>query len=199
VTLNGFNPGIAVIVLIAISSFLSPFYLIVFHSNMSPAFGNPRPVYFYDVTPVEGCVVQVETALTDLSNETGLKFIRLPYGAAYLGGGLSYDCSAETTDPVTIGEYQSSTASFLSFNKIILKDTDEETVLHETLHSLGFDHTTNPNSIMYPYHHGSSKVDTDIIDFIKRAYVLNPFAYLNIIPFNVVLFLLILVGLSKRY
>jgi hypothetical protein len=72
----------------------------------------------------------------------------------------------------------------LNWNRISLLSADEEVILHETLHTMGFGHNGNSNSMMNPYTRGYAQIDSDIVEFIKQNYVRNPFAYLNILTLN---------------
>ena len=179
------------------SSILSPFVLILLHQDMQLVIGNPRPLYFYDIEP--SCIEfddDIKSALDKLQGRTGVRFIRLPSPSALIIGGISYTCEGTLANHDAIGEsasgYVGVSYFLIAWNKITIPQPDEETILHETLHSMSFGHTKNPASIMYPYHSGNSRIDTDIEDFIKREYNSNPLAYLNIIPLNLLYILIIL-------
>jgi len=175
-------------------------YMIVFnsiHPNMDVIVGNPRPLYFYDIDPFcRGRVPNIVSALSQLSNETGVKFIRLDYPFAHLIGGIGYTCEDTGTFNPVAGEaeagYEGNPFFVFTWNNIKLSDFSKGVILHETLHSMGFGHSKNPENIMYPYHTTQEGIDKDLRDFIKEEYANNPFAYLNIIPTNLLLFLLTL-------
>jgi len=46
--------------------------------------------------------------------------------------------------------------------------------LHELLHVFGFDHTSDPKSLMYNTTNCDQKITIDMIDLIKRLYSINP-------------------------
>lgn len=189
------------LVLLLIGIF-SPFVLLG-HPNMQPmSIGNPRPVYFYDID--SSCITKYQTvdyspAIVDdlayLSSQTGLKFVRLPHPYALLIGGISYTCEGMLSNPGAYAESESGMIGtgfiIVAWNVVKIPQPNQEVILHETLHSMGFDHSQNPSSIMYPYGHGSSQIDPDIISFIKSTYV-NPLAYLNLIPINLLWVLIFL-------
>lgn len=50
------------------------------------------------------------------------------------------------------------------------KCSEPKVALHETLHALGFDHDSNPESIMYPVTDCNQQIDQSIIDEINRLY-----------------------------
>jgi hypothetical protein len=60
---------------------------------------------------------------------------------------------------------------------LLMKDSDCEKpniALHELLHVLGFDHSTNPNNIMYEISKCNQVIGEDIIDFINKIYSIEP-------------------------
>jgi hypothetical protein len=60
---------------------------------------------------------------------------------------------------------------------LLMKDSDCEKpniALHELLHVLGFDHSTNPNNIMYEISKCNQVIGEDIIDFINEIYSIEP-------------------------
>ena len=175
--------------IIFFSNILLVFVLVIAHPNIQIVAVNPRPIYFYDIDA--SCSKHeslIATSLKHLSDKTGVGFVRLSSPLALVFGGLSYSCEGMLTTPDAIGESESGTIGIsfivISWNRITVLYPDEETVLHETLHSMSFGHSDNSGSIMYPYHRSSSRIDSDIVDFIKLMYVSNPLAYLNIIPLN---------------
>ena len=60
------------------------------------------------------------------------------------------------------------------------KCAEPKIALHEILHSLGFDHNSNPNSIMYPVTDCNQNLDKYIIEDINRIYSEPPYADLII-------------------
>ena len=165
--------------------------------KMGGAFGNPRPLYFYDLDASCNVYEQnIITALGLLSARTGVRFIRLPSPVALWIGGISYNCNEAMSTYGAIGEseagYVISTAGLFIWNKIRLTSTDDGVILHETLHSMGFGHSENAGSIMYPYYPGYLQLETELTAFIQKAYVNNPLAYLNITPLNLCYVLIIL-------
>jgi len=186
-----------IVVLIIISSLVSPMYLAI----MSPidtqyVFGNPRPIYFYDVD--SSCNPQeIKTSLDYITTQTGVKFFKLWKPVALLGGGIDYTC--DEYDGFRVGEdggYTSGTAesgyfSIFVWNKIRLYMPDDATIIHETLHIMSFAHSKNENSIMYPIGNNWA-IEPELSNFIQKVYVHNPFAYLNTIPVHLLLALLVL-------
>lgn len=57
--------------------------------------------------------------------------------------------------------------------------------LHEILHALGFDHTSDPLSIMYPVTDCGQSLDTRITDELTRLYSLPPYADLVLRDANI--------------
>jgi hypothetical protein len=176
---------------------------------MESRLGNPKSVYLFDIdsscTNYENDII---SSLDLLSSSSGINFIRVPAPFALILGGIGYSCGNVGTHGA-IGESEGGMVgvSFIivSWNQIRLLDTSKEVILHETLHSLGFAHSANPNSIMYPIlSPGISQIDPDIIGFLKTYYVANPFAYLNILTTNMIsgafiVFLILVLGLSGRF
>ncbi len=198
----------AVILLIIFASFISnmllSFILLGIHPNMQLVFGNPKPLYFYDIAATCNSY-NIDPGIQHFSTLTGVKFVRLPYPLALFSGGISYDCgqvSYQNSMQGAVGESESGMvgASFIiiTWNKISLIGTNEETIFHETLHSMSFAHSQNPSSIMYPTRRGYSQIDPDIIDFIRTVYIYDPFAYLNIITLNEIIVVFILLYLSSK-
>jgi hypothetical protein len=189
------------IILFIFSSLALPFILMFVHPNMQMVIGTPKAVYFYDID--QSCNKnQIETTLEHLSSDTGIKFIQLPQPFGLILGGIGYTCGGYLSNYGAIGESESGFvgASYfiISWNKIRLVDTSEDVVLHETLHSMGFAHSQNPNNIMYPIRGGNSQLDSQTIDFLKMWYTYNPLAYLNIFSFNIIsmgIFIIMIIGL----
>ncbi|MFA5141425.1 MAG: hypothetical protein WC471_00450 [Candidatus Woesearchaeota archaeon] len=198
------------IFIIIISIFISPIYLYFLHSDMQfpiiASLGNPRPLYFYDVDSSCNDNLNLKSSLDHISKNTYVQFVRLGYPFALLVGGISYTCNEpfKNNDGIifsgrsTIAESESGmwgiSAIIVIWNKIRLSTaSNENTIIHETLHSMGFYHNSNSKSIMYPYDNDST-LDYNLKEFIKVAYVINPLAYLNIIPFNLILILFLIFG-----
>lgn len=194
-----------VFLIIFFSNLFSVYVLFFIHPNMLAVHGNPRPLYLYDIDPscneYDSLIV---SSLTYLSDETGVKFVRLPSPFALISGGLSYSCKGILANPDAIGESESGTIGIsyfvISWNRITVLYPDRETILHETLHSMSFGHSDDKNSIMYPYQIGSAQVDADIVEFIRMMYVNNPFAYLNVVTLNLlyITIFFIIVTYSQR-
>lgn len=185
--------GVLIAILI-IASFLSnlifPFILLGIHQNMQLVLGNPKSTYFYDVSSsCNGNENDIVSALDYLSSATGIKFVRIPPPFALIFGGIEFSCGGVSSLGAS-GESESGSVGIsyiiIVHNQVRLLSTSEEVILHETLHSLGFAHSQDPNSIMYPIQHGDSQIDSDIIDFLKTFYVNNPFSYLNILTLNMI-------------
>ena len=200
----------AVIIFIIGGSFLSnlifPVILIGVHPNMQYIIGNPKPMYFYDID--SSCNRQennIVSALDYFSRNTGIKFVRLPPPFALLLGNIEYSCGGGFHTPGAIGESEGGMVGvsyiIVAWNRVTLLDTSGEVVSHETLHSMGFAHSQDPTSIMYPMMRGYPQIDPDIIDFLKTFYVNDPFAYLNILTLNMFaggFLILIIIGLFSR-
>jgi hypothetical protein len=183
------------IIVMFISGLVFPLILFGSHSDMQYVIGNPRPFYFYDIS--DSCKdydSSIVYSLESLSKETGVKFFRLPSPLALIAGGISYDCSVVMTNVGAAGEAESGIIGIswivIAWNKIRLVSIDPQTILHETLHTMGFGHSQNPGSIMYQYNLGGG-LDTDTISFVKKMYGHNIFAYLNIIPLNLLYVLIV--------
>lgn len=179
---------IALLFVMFFANIISPFILFLLHSDMSFVVGNPKPMYFYDISP--SCnqhAENIQSAIQYLSNETGIKFIRLQNPLALVVGGVSYNCTNQLHNEGASGEAETGAVGgswlIIVWNNVKLLDTSRTTILHETLHVLGFDHNKNPTSIMYSYA-SSNVIESDLINFIKIVYVENPIVYLNIIPVN---------------
>ena len=174
------------------SNLFFPFILSFNHQDMNKVIGNPKSLYFYDIC--SSCDKKNEnnivSALDYLSSVSEVKFVRLPEPVALVLGGIEYSCGGGLSNIGASGESSSGFGGFYIFyavmNQIKLVSTDKEVILHETLHSMGFDHSKDPKSIMYPIQRGNNQIDPDIVEFIKTYYVYNPFGYLNIISLNII-------------
>jgi hypothetical protein len=170
--------------------------------------GNPKPVYFYDIdSSCNSKENNIVSSLEYFSSNTGIKFVRLPPPFALLLGNIEYSCGGFIHTPGAIGESEGGMVGvsyiIVAWNKVTLLDTSSEVVSHETLHSMGFEHSQDPTNIMYPIMRGYPQIDPDTIDFLKAFYVNNPFAYLNIITLNMIygiffLFLIIVQLLVRK-
>ena len=194
----------AAIVCIIFGAFIAniafPFILMGVHPNMQGTLGNPKPLYLYSLSPSCTFNNDIESALEHLSSTTGIEFVQLPSPLGLVLGGVQYTCEGSMSNYGASGEAESGMVgvSYIIFvwNNIRLQDTHEEVVIHETLHTMGFAHSNDQNSIMYPIGRGHSQIDPEIVDFLKTWYVNNPFAYLNILTLNMmVLGILLLIAL----
>lgn len=196
-----------IIIIIAALSLISPMYLGFFNQNMHFVIGNPRPIYFYDIdyTCTTSQQQAIQSALNYISTDTGVRFIHVPSPAALLSGGIGYGCSgfisSDNSNFETIGESESgniiSTYFILSWNSITLNNFERGVIVHETLHSMGFDHNYNSKSIMYPYYNDVTSIEPEMLKMIKRFYVYNPLAYFNILPFNILMLLVIIFWFTR--
>jgi len=200
-----FRRGAAVWLLVAfvvmyVSAFVSPLVL-EFKAppgqHMMWVVGNPKPVYIYDIdsscSRADASVIK--SSLEYLSKETGVRFFKVPHPLALLLGGISYYCVPPESYNA-VGEAESGEAGVslfvVAWNKVRIPHEylNREVVLHETLHTMGFGHSTDPRSIMYPYETGVQVLNKSLKDFISKYYR-SPLAYVNIIPVNLLLVLII--------
>lgn len=207
---SGFLSSVLTYLILAmfLANIFLPFMLLFTHSHMGFVVGNPKPVYFYDIgSSCDHHAESIKSSLDDLSSKTGVKFVRLPSPVALLIGGISYGCTGVFSNYGIAGEAESGMigASYFIFvwNNVELSDKSKSTILHETLHVMGFDHIESSSSIMYPYT-GNNDVEDDLTEFIRKMYVNNPIAYLNIIPLNLFyeaffLFVIISLIVSKLF
>jgi hypothetical protein len=174
-----------------IFEYVSPLILSFAHPDMQYIVGNPKAVYFYDIdSPSCGDLGKSITySLGHLSDGTKVRFIQMPPPIALILGGFSYTCG-DLTNKSALGEFECDYTALpyyvIEWNRISLSHYSNETViLHETLHNMGFGHSQNNRSIMYPI--GQQQVmESDLADFIRTWYTKNPLAYLNIIPLTLV-------------
>lgn len=211
-SISDYNIPLYLILILIAFSLISPIYLM---SNspegqaMQFSIGNPKPIYFYDIDQsclyYEGSII---SSLDYLSEETGIKFIKMESPLALGVGGISYSCeNVISTNNImgnTLGESESGYIAgvvgipfIIIWNKIRLVDTSREVVIHETLHSMGLDHSDKENTIMYPYVNGII-LDEETSKFLKSNYT-RKISYFNIIPFNVLLLLAIIAFFTKLY
>jgi len=181
-----------------LTNLIFPVILLSVHPDMHYIIGNPKSLYLYDIS--SACNSQqnndIQSALDHLSDNTGIKFVQIPSPLALVSGGIEYTCG-DVQSYGASGESEGGSLFFayiiVSWNQIRLRNTGSHVVIHETLHSMGFDHNQDPNSIMYPIGSGDAQIDPGIIEFLKTYYINNPFAYMNILTLNmffVILFLL---------
>jgi hypothetical protein len=72
----------------------------------------------------------------------------------------------------------------LSGEILLIKDSKCENpniAIHELLHALGFEHSTNPNNIMYNYTKCSQTIGDDIPDLLNKLYSFPSYADLSIV------------------
>lgn len=167
---------------------------------MQYVIGNPKPLYLYDIdSSCSNYESYIVSSINYLSEKTGVKFVRLESPLALFFGGISYSCTSVMSNIGAAGEAESGFIGiswfFIAWNQIRLSSVSPSVILHETLHVMGFGHSTNPASIMYPYAIQPG-VENELIYFIQKWYANNPLAYFNIIPLNllwVLLFLLLII------
>ena len=180
-----------------LSNLVSPIFLTDHNGQkMQYVIGNPKPLYFYDVSP--SCRPEsgnIKSSLDYFASSTSVKFVKLPYPLALIAGGVSYSCNEALSNTHAIGEADSGSGGtwffILSWNNVKLLDFTQGTIIHETLHTMGFGHSNNQKSIMYPYK-STNYLDSSLISYIHKHYVSNPFSYLNILTMNLIsIFILI--------
>lgn len=169
------------------ANLIFPFILDYIHPDTRFVIGNPKPLYFYDINPIcRDSMTNITSSLDYLSDETGVSYLKLPFPVALVIGGISYNCQEPFDDSRIEGEAETGVmwASYFIFiwNNIKLKFTDRTTVLHETLHVMGFGHR-HTDSILHPSAVRDT-VEEDLSTFIRKIYVNNPWVYLNILPLN---------------
>ncbi|HPD82035.1 MAG TPA: matrixin family metalloprotease [Candidatus Pacearchaeota archaeon] len=83
------------------------------------------------------------------------------------------------------------TFNVISKGKILLIEEsrceEPSVALHELLHVLGFDHSPNPNNIMYEINYCDQEISNDILDYLNKIYSIpsNPdltFEGISVIP-----------------
>ena len=164
--------------------------------DMQYVIGNPKPMYLYDI---DSSCSQYESniifSLNHLSEETGVKFVRLQNPLALLSGGMSFSCAGVMSNYGAVGEAESGFVGvgwfIVSWNNIRLTSVSQEVILHETLHVMGMGHSSDATSIMYPYTNGRD-VESSLSQFITKYYT-NPLSYLNFLPLNLLLILFLLI------
>jgi hypothetical protein len=161
---------------------------------MHIVFGNPKPVYFYDINP--SCISyeqKINSTLQLLSASTGISFIKLDHPLALILGGISYSCEDKLTDIRFAGEAETGLVGIsyfiVTWNNVRLSSVREDVILHETLHTMGFGHSSNSSSIMYPYAIGN-RLNLEIRQMLN--YYTFPLFYINVVSTNVMFICLIL-------
>jgi len=204
---NGFLVMLWILVIMYIWAFISPAILLFStppEQDMSYVIGNPKPLYFYDIDSScsDSDVVKITSSLKYLSQKTGIRFVRLSHPIALVSGGISYYCeNPHNYNAAGEQEHGFMGISFIiiSWNKVRIprEYLTGEVILHETLHAMGFGHSSDPNSIMYPYARGNSIITDDLSNFISKYYK-SPIAYLNILPTNMLLGTVILFLIRRK-
>lgn len=188
-----------IVIILFVAGFISPILLFFVSppmQDMQYVIGNPKPMYLYDI---DSSCSQYESniifSLNHLSEETGVKFVRLQNPLALLSGGMSFSCAGVMSNYGAVGEAESGFVGvgwfIVSWNNIRLTSVSQEVILHETLHVMGMGHSSDATSIMYPYTNGRD-VESSLSQFITKYYT-NPLSYLNFLPLNLLLILFLLI------
>jgi hypothetical protein len=133
----------------------------------------------------ENCSVEAITRLFDamktLSYNTPVKFYNFKEDSE-----LKIEClnsSSKPTDDLTKISEGGPTLMYndtIIESKIVLYNGEEFECdfpvpeIHELLHALGFDHTTNQESIMYPLASCKQRVDKEIVLLLNKIYTTKP-------------------------
>lgn len=194
------------VIILFVAGFISPILLFFVSppmQEMQYVIGNPKPMYLYDIdSSCSQYESNIVSSLNHLTEKTGIKFVRLESSLALLSGGMSFSCDSVMSNYGAVGEAESGFVGvgwfIVAWNNIRLSSVSQEVILHETLHVMGMGHSSNANSIMYPYTNGRD-VENSLSQFITKYYT-NPLSYLNFIPLNLllVLFLLIIFVFPER-
>jgi len=112
-----------------------------------------------------------------------------------MSGGIQYTCEGSMSNYGASGEAESGMVgvSYIIFvwNNIRLQDTHEEVVIHETLHTMGFAHSNDQNSIMYPIGRGHSHIDPEIEYYlIPKEWLVGIFLIVTFIALGIVIYFL---------
>lgn len=192
-----------VIIILIVLNFISPIFLFFASAptEMSFVIGNPKPIYLYDIdSSCSKYESNIISSLNHLSEKTGVKFKRLENPIAVLSGGISFSCENIMSDYGVVGEAESGYFMLnwfvVAWNNIRLSSISQEVIQHETLHIMGFGHSSDPTSIMYLYANGQD-IENSLSQFIKKYYT-SPLTYLNIIPLNLLLVLLLFIFIIFR-
>lgn len=131
---------------------------------------------------ISGCPLQkksqMEEAFNILEDKTILEFYPFEYGEDILvtcsdeiqiENGLFLAGEGGPTNITVAGKFN------VIFNGKILLIEDSRceqpsVALHELLHVLGFDHSPNPNNIMYEINYCDQEISNDIIDYLNKLY-----------------------------
>lgn len=146
-----------------------------FYANMR--YPNPRISYKIDSCPLQK-KDDMERAFDIIENQSVLEFYPLEYDEEIsvtcdsrnkIKDGLFVAGEGGPTNITKAGEF------YVIFNgKILLikESTCERPniALHELLHALGFDHSDNPNNIMYPISKCKQTIGQDILESINKIY-----------------------------
>jgi len=141
----------------------------------------PTSTITYSIDKV-GCTVKkiadMKRAFSSIQDQTSLSFIELPEN-----GAITIVC--ESTTRVEEGLYiaceggpsnvtQTGLFNVISKGNILLIREDRcqtpSIAIHELLHVLGFDHSTNKNNIMYPVTNCKQTIGQDALDLINELY-----------------------------
>lgn len=166
--------------------------------------GVPKPLYFYDIEySCQPITNNIKTSLEYLSSETGVKFVKLEYPFSLLIGGISYTCNEYMKNFEAVGEFESGLVGYSFFivvwNKVKLSKGDERIIWHETLHGMGFGHSDDKESIMYPLLDKQDKIEPKLIQFIRNKYSENRLTYLNVIPMNLLSIIMVSMYIFFRW
>jgi hypothetical protein len=132
---------------------------------------------------IVGCLPEKENEMKEafeiLQNKTVLEFYPFEYGEDILitcseevqivEEGLFLAGEGGPTNITVAGKF-----NVISSGKILLIEDskcEEPTVaIHELLHVLGFDHSPNPNNIMYEINYCKQTISNDLLDYINKIY-----------------------------
>lgn len=130
---------------------------------------------------IEDCIIKrvddMERAFSIMENKTSLEFYEEPNGQ------ISITCDSETKVEgrfIIAGEggptdiIQTDAFNVIKGGIILLlrdsKCEDPNVAIHELLHVLGFNHSENPNNIMYPVSKCDQEIGQDTLDLINTLY-----------------------------
>jgi hypothetical protein len=121
---------------------------------------------------------QMEEAFKILEDKTILEFYPFEYGEDILitcsdeiqiEDGLFLAGEGGPTNITVAGKYN----VILQGKILLIEDSrceEPSVALHELLHVLGFDHSPNPNNIMYEINYCNQEIGNDILDYINKIY-----------------------------